>query len=73
MIKNFFRAQFCCVENNMDSLLEEQRKINQELMNEMKNMQMQASLPLIKGFAEAVKSSFNFVLKLERFSRVYRN
>jgi hypothetical protein len=26
----------------MDSLLEEQRKINQELMNEMKNMQMQA-------------------------------
>ena len=28
----------------MDSLLEEQRKINQELMNEMKNMQMQASV-----------------------------
>ncbi len=54
----------------MDSLLEEQRKINQELMNEMKNMQMQASLPLIRGFAEAVKSSFSFVLKLERFSRV---
>ncbi len=34
-------------------------------MTEMKNMQMQASLPLIKRFAESVKSSFYFVLELE--------
>jgi hypothetical protein len=34
----------------------------------MKIMQMQASLPLIKGFADAVKSSLYFVLELERFA-----
>jgi hypothetical protein len=37
-------------------------------MIEMKIMLMQASLLLIKEFAEAVKSAFYVVLELERFA-----